>query len=336
MLRFGLFGAGRIGRVHAASLAMHPRTELVVVHDPVEAAAGEVAARYGAAPTGDADAILGDPDIDAVIIASPTPTHVDLLTASVRAGKAVLCEKPIDLDLARVDACWADIKGLDATVMVGFNRRFDPTFAELRDRVAQGEIGRLEQLVIISRDPAPAPAAYIATSGGLFRDMTIHDFDMARFFLGEVVEVQAMGANLIEPYIAEAGDIDSAVVVLRGAGGELCQIVNSRRCSFGYDQRVEAFGAGAMLSAGNQTATSVRRAGPSGTETAPPYLNFFLDRYADAYRAELDHLVSCVEQGTAPSPGFADGRAALVLADAANESLKTGRAVRVDAAHGAP
>jgi myo-inositol 2-dehydrogenase/D-chiro-inositol 1-dehydrogenase len=336
MLHFGLFGAGRIGRVHAASLATHPRTELVVVHDPVEVAASEVAAQYGATPTGDADAILGDPGIDAVIIASPTATHVDLLTASVRAGKAVLCEKPIDLDLARVDACWAEIKGLDGTVMVGFNRRFDPTFAELRDRVAKGEIGRLEQLIITSRDPAPAPAAYIASSGGLFRDMTIHDFDMARFFLGDVVEVQAMGANLIEPYIAEAGDIDSAVVVLRGAGGELCQIVNSRRCSFGYDQRVEAFGAEAMLSAGNQTATSVRRSGASGTEIAPAYLNFFLDRYADAYRAELDHLVSCVEQGTAPSPGFADGRAALVLADAANESLQTGRTVRTDVTHGIP
>ena len=160
--------------------------------------------------------------------------------------------------------------------------------------------------------------------------MTIHDFDMARFFLGDVVEVQAMGANLIEPYIAETGDIDSAVVVLRGSGGELCQITNSRRCSFGYDQRVEAFGAEGMVSAGNQTATSVRRSGSAGTEAAAPYLNFFLDRYADAYRAELDHLVSCVEQGTAPSPGFADGRAALVLADAANESLRTGRGVRVE------
>lgn len=331
MLRFGLFGAGRIGRVHAASLASHPRTELAVVHDPFEAAAREVAALYGATPTGDADVILGDRSIDAVIIASPTPTHVDLLTASARAGKAVLCEKPIDLDLTRVDACWADIKDLGATVMVGFNRRFDPSFAEVRERVAKGEIGRLEQLIITSRDPAPAPAAYIASSGGLFRDMTIHDFDMARFFLGEVTEVQATGANLIEPYIAEAGDIDSAVTVLRGAGGELCQIVNSRRCSFGYDQRLEAFGAEGMLTAGNQTATSVRRSGAAGTETAPPYLNFFLDRYAVAYQAELDHLVSCVEQGTAPSPGFADGRAALVLADAANESLTSGRAVRVGA-----
>jgi myo-inositol 2-dehydrogenase / D-chiro-inositol 1-dehydrogenase len=329
MLRFGMFGAGRIGRVHAASLAAHPRTELAVVHDPVEVAAHEIAALYGATPTGDADAILGDPAIDAVIIASPTPTHVDLLTACARAGKAVLCEKPIDLDLARVDACWEDIRGLNATVMVGFNRRFDPTFAEMQERVADGEIGRLEQLLIISRDPAPAPATYIVSSGGLFRDMTIHDFDMARFFLGEVVEVQATGANLIEPYIAEAGDVDSAVVSMRGAGGELCQITNSRRCAFGYDQRVEAFGAGGMLSAGNQTATSVRRSGAAGTETAAPYLNFFLDRYAIAYRAELDHLVICMEQGLPPSPGFFDGRAALVLADAATESMKTGRTVRI-------
>ena len=331
MLRFGLFGAGRIGRVHAASLATHPRTELAVVHDPIEPAAREVAARYGALPTQDADVILDDPGIDAVVIASPTATHVDLLTAAVRAGKAVLCEKPIDLDLARVDACQAALEGLDATIMIGFNRRFDPTFAEVRDRVAKGEIGRLEQLIITSRDPAPAPAAYIATSGGLFRDMTIHDFDMARFFLGDVVEVQAMGANLIEPYIAEAGDVDSAVVSMRGAGGELCQIINSRRCAFGYDQRLEAFGADGMLSAGNQTATSVRRSGAAGTETAAPYLTFFLDRYATAYRAELDHLVICIEQGLTPSPGFDDGRAALVLADAATESMKTGQVVRVSA-----
>src|SRR3984893_9331856 len=237
MLRFGLLGAGRIGRVHAASVAMHPRAELAVVYDPVEAAAREVAAQYGAAPTGDADAILGNADIDAVIIASPTPTHVDLLTACAQAGKVVLCEKPIDLDLARVDACWEDIKGLNAAVMVGFNRRFDPTFAEMRERVAGGELGRREQLLIPGRDPAPAPAAYIASSGGLFRDMTIHDFDMARFFLGEVVEVQAIGANLIEPYIAEAGDVDSAVVSMRGAGGGVWLVPKSTRWGVGYGPR---------------------------------------------------------------------------------------------------
>lgn len=328
MLRIGLFGAGRIGRVHAESVSAHPRTHLVAVHDPMHEAAAELAGRHGAVATVTAEEIIAGDDIDAVIIGSPTPTHIDLMTAAVRAGKAVLCEKPIDLDLARVDACWAELAPLGGTVMLGFNRRFDPSFAAVHARVAAGEIGTLEQLTIISRDPAPAPAGYIASSGGIFRDMTIHDFDLARFFLGEVVEVQAMGANLIEPYIQQAGDIDSAMVLLRGASGALCQITNSRRCSYGYDQRLEAFGSVATLSVTNQTATSVRRADAGGTEAREPYLTFFLDRYTPAYRAELDHFVGCVENGTQPSPGFADGRAALVLADAANESLRTGRAVR--------
>jgi len=330
MVRFALFGCGRIGRVHADSIATHPRAELAWVSDPMEQPARELAERYGASSSSDVDAVLADSGVDAIVVASPTPTHVDLLSRAVAAGKAVLCEKPIDLDLARVDACWQRIADTEHTVMVGFNRRFDPTFRAIRERVDAGEIGRLEQLIITSRDPAPAPAAYIASSGGLFRDMTIHDFDMARFFLGEVVEVHATGANLIEPYIAEAGDIDSAVVVLRGADGALCHITNSRRCSFGYDQRLEAFGELAMLSAGNQLPSSVRRSDAERTEAAEPYLNFFLDRYTAAYRAELDHFVTAIEQGTQPSPGFADGRAALLLADSANESVRTGRAVRIE------
>jgi len=327
MLRFALFGAGRIGQVHAASIAAHPRADLGWVCDPFAAAAGPLAEKYGATATADVDAVLADEAVTAVVIGSSTPTHVDLLTRSVLAGKAVLCEKPIDLDLARVDSCWAQIKDIEHTVMVGFNRRFDPTFKDIRDRVSAGELGRLEQLVITSRDPEPPPAAYLGGSGGLFRDMTIHDFDMARFFLGEVVEVQATGANLIADYIADAGDIDSAVVVLRGAGGALAQITNSRRCSFGYDQRIEAFGATGMLSAANQLPTSVRYYGAERTESAAPYFNFFLERYTPAYRAELDHVITSIEQGSKPSPGFADGRAALALADAANESLRTGRTV---------
>ncbi len=328
-MRFGLFGCGRIGRVHADSIAQHPRAELAMVYDPMAAAVDAVATTYGGTATTDVDAILDDASIDAVVIASPTPTHVDLLTRAVRAGKAVLCEKPIDLDLDRVDACWSEIADLDATIMLGFNRRFDPTFRTMRDRVVAGEIGTLEQLTIISRDPAPAPQAYIATSGGLFRDMTIHDFDLARFFLGEVVEVYAAGANLIEPYIEAEGDIDSAVIVLRGADGALAHITNARRAAFGYDQRVEVFGSTGMLSADNQTATSIRKATVDVTGAAPAYLNFFLDRYTPAYRAELDHLISSVEQGTKPSPDFGDGRAALVLAEAALQSLRTGAAVKV-------
>ena len=329
MVRLGVIGCGRIGRVHADSIDVHPRAELARVYDPFEAAAREVGTAFGAEWGTDVDAVLGDPSIDAVVVASPTPTHVDLLTRAVRAGKAVLCEKPIDLDLARVDACRAEIGALADRVMVGFNRRFDPSFRDIRTRVEAGEVGTLEQLTIISRDPAPPPAAYVATSGGLFRDMTIHDFDMACYFLGEVVEVTATGANLVSDEIAAAGDIDGAVVVLRGANGALASITNSRRCAFGYDQRLEAFGELGMLSAANQLPTSVRFSGADRTEVAAPYHNFFLDRYTPAYRAEMDHFVTAVETGSVPSPGFTDGRAALVLADAANESLRTGSTVKV-------
>jgi len=329
MLRFALLGCGRIGRVHADSVAYHPRAELVWAYDPFESAARDVAATYGGTPGTDVDTILADPGVDAVIVASSTPTHVDLLQRAVLVGKAVLCEKPIDLDLARVDACWEQIAGANPQVMVGFNRRFDPSFKAVRERVAAGDLGRLEQLIITSRDPAPAPAEYLAASGGLFRDMTIHDFDMARFFLGDVVEVQAMGANLVADYIADLGDIDSSVVVLRGVDGALCQIVNSRRCTFGYDQRLEAFGSTAMLTVDNLRPDGVRRFAADETEAAAPYLNFFLDRYTPAYRAELDHFITSVENGTPPSPGYADGRAALALADAANESLRAGRIVKL-------
>ncbi|WP_020673067.1 inositol 2-dehydrogenase [Amycolatopsis nigrescens] len=327
-MRLALFGGGRIGRVHADSIAGHPRAELAWVCDPMPDAAQAVAARHGATATADVDAVLADRSVDAVVIASSTPTHVDLLTRAVRAGKAVLCEKPIDLDIGRVDACWAEIGSADANVMVGFNRRFDLSFRELRDRVHAGEIGRIEQLTIISRDPAPPPAEYVAKSGGLFRDMAIHDLDMARFVLGDIVEVQATGANLVEDYIEDCGDIDSGVVVLRSAAGALCHITNSRRCTFGYDQRLEAFGSDGMLTVYNQLPTSVRYAGPDRTEAARPYLDFFLERYGPTYHAELDHFVTAVEKGDRPEPGFADGRAALALADAAEESMRSGRTVR--------
>jgi myo-inositol 2-dehydrogenase / D-chiro-inositol 1-dehydrogenase len=275
LIRFALFGAGRIGRVHADSIDVHPRAYLAWVYDPIESAAVEVAKQYGAATAPHIDAAINDPSVDAVVIASATPTHVDLLTRAVSAGKAVLCEKPIDLDLARVDRCWTEIAALNPTVLLGFNRRFDPSFREVHDRIMSGDIGRLEQLTIVSRDPAPASRDYLAGSGGLFRDMTIHDFDLARFYLGEVVEVYAAGANLVADYIAELGDIDSAIVVTRGANGALCHITNSRRSVFGYDQRLEAFGSAGMLSVGNQHPTSVRLSSATQTEAAREYLNFF-------------------------------------------------------------
>jgi len=328
-MRIALFGCGRIGRVHADAIASHPRAELAWVCDPMQDIARELAAQHATSATADTAAVLADPTIDAVVIASSTPTHVDLLARAVRSGKAVLCEKPIDLDIARVDACWAEIGAAEPLVMVGFNRRFDSSIREVRDRIRAGEIGRLEQLAITSRDPAPPPAEYIAKSGGLFRDMTIHDLDLARFMLGEVVEVQAMGANLVEDYVEKCGDIDTAVVIMRSAGGALCQIANSRHCAFGYDQRLEAFGSTGMLAVHNQLPTSVRYAGPGRTEAAGPYSGFFLERYGPTYRAELDHFITAVEKGGPLEPGFADGRAALVLANAADKSMRTGSAVPI-------
>ena len=243
-----MVGAGRIGAIHAANLASTGATSLRYVVDVNAEAAAALAAKHGA-KVADVRTALADPKVDAVIIASSTDTHADLAIAAAKAGKAIFCEKPIDLSLKRVDSCLAAVRRAGVAMMVGFNRRFDPSFAALKARLDKGEIGALEQVIITSRDPGLAPLEYLKVSGGQFRDMTIHDFDMARFFLGEVVEVHAIGANLIEPYIAEVGDVDSAVVSLRGAGGELGQITNSRRCAFGYDQRVEAFGADGMLSA---------------------------------------------------------------------------------------
>lgn len=330
MVGFAVLGCGRIGRMHARNVKAHPRARLVTVFDVVEKAAAETASELGTRRAASVEEALADPEVQAVLVASSTDTHVDLLTRAARAGKAVLCEKPIDLDLGRVEACWKEIGPLDPLVMLGFNRRFDPSFKALRDRIQAGEIGRLEQLVITSRDPGPPPVAYIKVSGGLFRDMTIHDLDMARYLAGDIVEVFATGGNLIDPAIREAGDIDAAMLVLRAASGAMVHINNSRRCSYGYDQRVEAFGERGMLRAGNRRPTTVEAWSAERTAARDPVLNFFIERYTEAYLAEIDHLVDCIEKGARPLAGFADGREALRLADAALESLTSGRAVRLD------
>ena len=274
--------------------------------------------------------VLDSGDVDAIIIASPTPTHVDLISAAIDAGIPVLCEKPIDLDIARVDALREKARTASVPVILGFNRRFDPHFAELHRRVVRGDIGRLEQLTITSRDPEPAPAAYIAVSGGIFRDMTIHDFDIARFFVPDIVEVTARGAQQFSTVIAEAGDYDAVVVTLRGAGGELITITNSRHCAYGYDQRIEAFGSSGLLQVGNIGPTVVRAFGAESVEAGAPYHTFFLERYAEAYRLELAAFVEAIHGRPSTSPGFEDGRAALVLADAAVRSAAEGVSVDVD------
>ena len=329
MLRVALLGAGRIGQVHARSIVESGEAELAWVCDPVAESARALAGRYDARWSPEPGDAIDDPSVDAVLIASATPTHIELLRASVLAGKKVLCEKPIDLDLARIDACWTEIQDRAPFVMLGFNRRFDPTFSEVNQRVRAGEIGSLRALRITSRDPQPPPAAYLAVSGGMFRDMTIHDFDMARFFLGDIIEVSAMASDDRDPMFIEAGDYAQATVSLRSRDEALCVIVNSRSCAYGYDQRLEAFGELGSLEAGNLTATTVRASSATRTEAAGPVVNFFLERYLQAYKAEFVEFVAAIREDREPSVGFADGRAALVLADAANESVATGRTVAV-------
>jgi myo-inositol 2-dehydrogenase/D-chiro-inositol 1-dehydrogenase len=327
MLNFALIGAGRIGNVHAANVAGHPGARLGVIVDPVPGAADRLAEPFGARSSTDIAAAFDD-GIDAVIVGSPTPFHVDHILAAVSAGKAVLVEKPVDLDIARVDECIAAV-GADASrVMVGFNRRFDPGVHELLERARKGDVGPVRQLTIISRDPAAPPLSYVAQSGGIFRDMAIHDLDLARAVLGDFVEVEAFGQRS-DPALEEFGDFDGAVTTLRTADGAIATIINSRFCATGYDQRLEAFGPLGSLETANHRETSVVFNSEAGS-TSRQFQNFFLTRYAAAYRVELDHFITSIEAGTAPNPGLHDGRAALLLADAATHSATSGTRVSLD------
>jgi myo-inositol 2-dehydrogenase/D-chiro-inositol 1-dehydrogenase len=329
-LRIGLFGTGRIGQVHALSLASLEEATLAWVCDPFLEGAKQTAAEFGGRVSDDPDEVFASGEVDAVIVASPTATHVDLVERAIDAGLPVLCEKPIDLEIARVDAIRAKASATDVPIAIGFNKRFDRHFVELKRRVGAGEIGALEQLAITSRDPGEPPAAYVRQSGGIFRDMTIHDLDMARYFIPDIVEVSARGANVFSEDIREAGDFDSAVVTLRGTNDELVTIVNSRHAAYGYDQRIEAFGPLGLLQVGNKNDALVRHWGARAVEAIGPYQNFFLERYAEAYRLEVAEFLRAVRGLPSRSPGFEDGRAALILADAAEKSARTGVAIEVD------
>ena len=326
MLSIAVIGAGRIGHVHAKTIAAHPQAELALVCDPFEDAAEKLAATYGARSCKDAEEVFADPEIDAVIVGSPTPLHIPHLLAAAKAGKAVLCEKPIALDMKDVEAAQAELDAVTVPVMFGFNRRFDPSFAAARAAVEAGKIGDIEQLTIISRDPAAPPAEYIKVSGGIFPDMTIHDFDMARFFLGDIVEVHAYGQNFNEE-IKAVGDFDAAVVTLKAASGAVATIINNRHCSSGYDQRLEASGREGALFAENIRATTVRLSNAEATDSMEPYLDFFLQRNADAYRIELTDFIDAVANGTTPPTSIEDAIEALRLAEAATESARAGKPV---------
>lgn len=327
-LNIGLLGCGRIGQVHARGIAQISNAHVFAVSDAVADAANALAEVTGAQVMSP-DEMLSSDQIDAVIIGTPTDTHYDLIHSAAKHGKAIFCEKPIDLSADRIRDCLAVVKQHKVPFFVGFNRRFDPNFAHLVKQVRDGAVGNIELVSIISKDPAPPPVSYIKASGGLFRDMMIHDLDMARFILNEEpIEVHAMGASLVDPAIGDAGDVDTATVMLKTATGKLCQISNSRRASFGYDQRIEVHGSKGMIRAENVYEHTVELANESGFARAPVQ-HFFLERYEAAYKAELQQFVSTVLDGVAPDPNGEDGLKAQLLADAATEACFSGGIVKL-------
>lgn len=328
MLRIGLLGCGRIGQVHARSVMGIKTAQVVAVADAFDAAATALAAVTGA-EVRSTEALIAADDIDAVVIGTPTDTHYGLIHAAAKAGKSIFCEKPVDMSADRIRDCIRVVEENGVAFLTAFNRRFDPNFANIQARIAAGEIGDVEIVTILSRDPSPPPVSYIKSSGGLFRDMMIHDFDMARFLLGEEpVQVFAVGSALVDPAIGAAGDVDTAAVTLTTAGGKICQISNSRRATYGYDQRVEVHGSKGMLRAENTLENGVEVATAAGFRKAPAQ-NFFLERYEAAYRAEMIHFIDAVNGGAALSPSVHDGLCAQLLADAAAKSLETGLPVKI-------
>jgi myo-inositol 2-dehydrogenase/D-chiro-inositol 1-dehydrogenase len=329
LVNFALFGAGRIGRMHAENLAQRSDARLVYVVDTKPEAARALAEPLGARQAA-AEAAFSDPQVHAVLIASSTGSHADLSIAAARAGKAIFCEKPVDLTLPKVDRCIKEVRKARVPMFVGFNRRFDPSFRDLKKRLDAGAIGKLEQVIITNRDPGLPDLRFLASSGGLFLDFTIHDFDMARWLLGEEpVEVFAWGAVLVDPRVRTEGkDIDTAMLLLRTASGKMCHINNTRRAVYGYDQRIEVLGAKGMLRAANLAPTSVERFGAEATCVDNPWPSF-QTRYAAAYAAELSSFIRSVKTRKPVEVGPEDSRQVLVLAEAARKSSQTARPVRL-------
>ena len=329
MVGIALLGAGRIGQVHALAIPQ-AGAKLVSVFDIDEKAARKIARQSGAHLAKTPEEAVERTGVDGVLVATSTDTHVAYIQLGIDAGKYVLCEKPVAPTLKETQACVASLGKKASRVQIGFNRRYDPNHAALKSAIDAGEIGAVEQITITSRDPGPPPAAYIRVSGGLFRDMTIHDFDMGRWLLGEEpVTVFAHGTCLVDPEIGKLGDIDSAVVTLATASGRQCVILNSRRATYGYDQRIEAFGAKGMLLSDNPQQTTLKRAGAKRYGSGEPLLSFFLERYADSYRLEIEAFAKAVRTKKPVGVNVADGLRALVLADAAAKSVRSGKVVAV-------
>ena len=327
----GIIGAGRIGRGHAENLAYRiPEVKVVAIADIFVEAAEQCAADYGIPSAyGDHRAIMENDEIEAVVICSSTDTHSQFIEEAAAAGKHIFCEKPIDFDLDRIDRALEAVEQAGVKLQIGFNRRFDPSFKRVRDMVTGGEIGAPHLVHIISRDPAPPPIEYIKVSGGIFLDMTIHDFDMARYLIGsEVEEVYAAGGVMVDPKIGDAGDIDTALVSLRYANGAIGSIDNSRQAVYGYDQRVEVFGENGGVIVANKTPDNAVFSNADGVHAAQP-LYFFIERYTEAYVAEVREFVTCILEDKTPSVTGIDGRIPVVMGLAAWKSYRENRPVKL-------
>ncbi|RZJ44362.1 MAG: inositol 2-dehydrogenase [Brevundimonas sp.] len=325
-LNVALIGAGRMGSVHGPNAARHPLLKLKYIIDPRAEVAGAMASSLGA-ETATLDHALSDPDIGGILVCSSTDQHLEHALAAVKAGKAVFCEKPIDLDLGKAQAAERQFDG--ARLVLAFNRRFDPHFRALKARLDAGVVGQLESLHVTNHDPAAPPPGFIPTSGGLFKDFTVHDLDLARWLLGEEpVEVFAMASCLVDPEIERLGDVDTARTLLKTRSGKMCVISNTRRSGYGYDQRIEAFGSKGAVQAGNTTAATTTQLTEAG-QTAEPIHPGFMSRYAAAYAAEIDHFAQVATGAAKSEVGYADGVAALILAEACAESVRTGQPVHL-------
>jgi myo-inositol 2-dehydrogenase/D-chiro-inositol 1-dehydrogenase len=330
-LSVGVIGVGRIGKIHAENLATRiPGARVAAIAD-VDLDAAEATADRLHVPkiTADYHEVLNDPGIEAVAICSSTNLHAQMIIEAAEAGKQIFCEKPIDYDLERIDQALGAVKRARVKLQIGFNRRFDPSFRKVRQMVAEGKVGRPNILRITSRDPAPPPISYVKVSGGIFFDMTIHDFDMARYLIGSEVEELFVAAGvLVDPAIGEAGDVDTAIISLRFANGAIGTIDNSRQAVYGYDQRVEVFGSGGMVAAANNTPDTHSYANQEGVHMAKP-LHFFLERYMESFISEMRAFVEAVQEDQQPAVAGIDGRIAVVMGLAAWRSYRENRPVRL-------
>ena len=332
MLNFSLMGAGRIGKIHANIINSHPDCNLQYIFDVESKFSENLAKKYHAETSNTAEEAIENNKVDAVLIASITSTHTDFITKASKAGKAVFCEKPIDLDINQVNICKDSIKDTNVPIQIGFNRRYDDSHNKLKKSYDNGEIGTLEMIVITSRDPQPPGLEYLKNSGGIFKDMTIHDFDLSRFILGDdpIVNISSIGSRFTGDDVKKADDYDTTMFILQSKKGVLIHINNSRRAVYGYDQRVEIFGSKGMIISNNQKATSVEKFTNVFTEAKDPILPFFIERYQKAYIDQFADFVETVKLNQKPKVSFEDGRNALIIANAAYESLKKNKKIDIE------